>query len=357
MDAAWEAVAAGNLVLAERISRRAVDAGHVNPRIWNDRGQILRECRQLDEAEEALRTAIALAPTYAEAFANLAALQAARGKFVQAERLQRRAVELEPDAAAEAVLRSYGAMVPPIDVDGMAAGDGEPEPFTERTNRYDWDALTAELRRFGVVRLPGLLDAAECTAIIALDEAPSRFEHEVEHDSEEFGRVRYRFFQPPLPELVEALRRELYGRAARIVNAWSAELGRGDRVPATLAEFLAHCHRAGQHRSTPILVRYERGGGDAPHRDAAGRVVFPLQLAVTLGPGGGGEFVLYDDRPGKKVRRRSVATQPGDGVLFCCAERLVEVGGAVGLQPVRHGVAAGRDAVRYALGVPFHEHG
>ena len=113
MDDAWEAVLKDDLTAAEKYSRRAVDAGHVNPRLWLDHGRILARCQLADEAGEAFRQAIALAPSFGEAFAQLAQLQAAEGKFVQAERLQARAVELEPtNAEARERLAGYRALLP-----------------------------------------------------------------------------------------------------------------------------------------------------------------------------------------------------------------------------------------------------
>lgn len=362
MSEAWDAVLRGDHVLAQKLSHRAIDLGKVNPRLWLDHGRVLLRCGVPEEAGEAVRRAIALAPTFGEAFVELARLQASAGKIVQAERLQTRAVELSPqDAEVRRALETYRALLP---------ASGETEAFevgslpawTERTERYDWRAVAADLRAQGMARLSGLVSAEECDATIALWDDIDRFEHEVSYDSEADGRVEYRFFASPLPELTAALRTEVYARAAVIANEWSEELGRPERFPAVLEGFVARCREAGQYRSTPILLRYEAGGFNAPHSDIAGAVVFPLQLAVTLGPGcsdgggGGGELVLTDRRPGKRVRQRRMPTSIGDGVLFCTRERLVDVAGVTGLQAVMHGVSPTR-GLRFALGIPFHDHG
>lgn len=94
-------------------------------------------------------------------------------------------------------------------------------------------------------------------------------------------------------------------------------------------------------------------------RDLAGDLDFPFQLAVTLGPASstsrqGGALQLVDQKLGRRRRVREVGTALGDGVLFATRERLVRIGGAVGLMPVQHGVTTVKSE-RHALGVPFHD--
>ena len=361
MDQAWEAADQGKLQHAAQLSFRAVTVGPVNPRLWNDHGSLMRLCERFDEAEQAFRTAIALSPTYADAFGNLAGLQAQRGNLPQAERLQERLVELRPeDTLARDALQSYRALAGGGEVAHGANSAEESCVFTLRSERFDWESIGTKLTECGVALLPGLLTQQECRELAALYPLDEHFEHEVAQDDAETGRVSYRFLTRPLPRLVRELRREVYARAARIANRWNELLDRQERYPASHEVFLKRCREAGQHRTTPILLRYERGGFNGLHQDVAGRVTFPLQLAVTLGPGGshdgGGEFMLVDQRLGRKQKRLVIATGTGDGVLFCTRERLTRVAGVIGLLPVRHGVLEVRASERFALGVPFHEY-
>jgi hypothetical protein len=59
---------------------------------------------------------------------------------------------------------------------------------------------------------------------------------------------------------------------------------------------------------------------------------------------------------GPKARRREIAAGLGDAILFCTRDRLVPIGGAYGLQPVKHGVARIEAGPRLVLGLPFHEY-
>ena len=143
------------------------------------------------------------------------------------------------------------------------------------------------------------------------------------------------------------------------MNRWSALFGKPDRYPLALAAFLEQCRRAGQSRTTPILLRYPEGGFNGFHRDIHGDLAFPLQLAVTLGPEdgaqGGGDLLLLDERPGRR-RVRALCTNAGDGALFCARERLVPIAGLHGLQPVSHAVDVVTAKERYAVGIPLHEY-
>lgn len=93
----------------------------------------------------------------------------------------------------------------------------------------------------------------------------------------------------------------------------------------------------------------------------------PVQLAVVLSPRAdpddpaangfvGGDFLFSDVPEGRRARRRELPARLGDAVLFCTRDRLVAVGGAHGLQPVKHGVTPVTAGARYVLGVPFHEY-
>lgn len=364
MDEAFEALHADHPTLAKKISQRAIDLGFVNPRLWLDHGTIHHAAGDLETAEASFRQAIALAPDFGEAFLQLSRLQDERGKHTAAARLLRRAADLRPDlpeiqvrlAALAATESETSNAERPSEASAVAA-----PVFTERTEEFDWNEVEELLRAQGMARLPHLLTESECKVLIALWETEC-FEHEVHHSGEPGGggAVSYRFFSRPLPPLVAALREELYARLSAIANRIQEQLGRSARFPAHLADYLERCSAAGQHRTTPILLRYPPGGDNAPHRDISGAEVFPFQLAVTLGPGHarageGGSLRLIDQRPGKKLREKRLDTGIGDGVVFCSRERLVQVGGAFGLQPVLHGVTAcARE--RFCLGVPFHEH-
>ena len=60
------------------------------------------------------------------------------------------------------------------------------------------------------------------------------------------------------------------------------KLGRDAPWPDTLDEWLDMCHRAGQTKSTALLLKYGPGDWNALHRDLYGDLVFPLQVVINL---------------------------------------------------------------------------
>ena len=379
-EQAWDAVHTDNLGLAEKIIRRAVAAQPDNPVLWNDQGMVLGLRSKQSEAAEAFRTALSLAPTFAEAYAHLAALYTRQGFAAEAVALQSQAVKHAPQNVAYAEqLAAYrslaGQEVPAADkptatmsdADNSSPVDATAGKWLEPSAELDWHQLGDRLTRDGYALVPGLLDGETCHRLRDMFDEDARFAKTVVMDRPEFGLGTYRYFRAPIPDVVDQLRRAVYPHLAVIANGWQRLLGEPERYPPAWDAFRDECHQAGQTTPTPILLKYGPGGFNALHRDLRGAVYFPIQMAVVLSPRvdasdpdsegfRGGEFLFCDVPERKKSRRREIAAGLGDAVLFCTRDRLVPIGGAYGLQPVKHGVAPITAGVRLVLGVPFHEY-
>lgn len=376
-DEAWEAANNGNLDLAEKIIRRAVDTQPENPTLWNDQGMLLGLRGKESEAEEAFRTALSLAPTYAEPCARLAAIQARRGYYQNAIRLMESAVRHAPQTTQYAEqLETYRVlMASSVEVNEQKIASKEvPAPESsiqicggalhQRLKNLDWRQLGEQLTRDGCVLIPSLLDETSCVELGEMFGNDALFAKTVVMDRDDFGRGVYCYFAAPIPGIVDRLRRSVYPYLARIANEWRRLLNESERYPDQWETFRELCKDAGQTTPTPILLKYGPGGFNALHRDLRGTVFFPIQMAVVLSPRGddaedgfrGGEFMLCDVPERKKSRRGLIAAGLGDAVLFCTRDRLVQIGGAYGLQPVKHGVAPITEGTRLVLGVPFHEY-
>jgi hypothetical protein len=225
--------------------------------------------------------------------------------------------------------------------------------------KQDWTRIAAELDDQGWAVLPGLLDPANCNAVAALYDREDPFRSRVVMARHGFGRGEYRYFAYPLPATVQSLRTALYPHLAPIANGWHTRLGIETRFPADYAEFIVRCHRGGQTRPTPLLLRYGPGDYNCLHQDLYGAEVFPLQVAVLLSQPGsdftGGEFVLTEQRPRMQSRAMVAPLAQGDGLVFAVNSRPVKGTRGDYQVKMRHGVSRLHSGQRHALGIIFHD--
>jgi len=226
-------------------------------------------------------------------------------------------------------------------------------------DRLDWRAIGTALDRNGHALTPALLTPRECAELRELFDDDGAFRSTIVMARHQFGEGVYRYFAHPLPPVVVRLRESLYPPLAAIANTWAARLGAA-RYPADLSGLTARCRAAGQHRPTPLLLRYEPGGYNCLHQDLYGDVVFPLQVAIMLSRPGtdftGGENVFVEQRPRAQSRPMVASPEQGQGLVFAVNERPVP-SAARGWRRVilRHGVSEVRSGLRYTLGVIFHD--
>jgi hypothetical protein len=228
-----------------------------------------------------------------------------------------------------------------------------------RLRRLDWREIGTSLHEWGYAQLPRLLTPAECAALRRLYGENRRFRSTIDMERHRFGVGEYRYFSNPLPPIVRELRSHTYPLLAPVANEWAEALGERRQFPGTLAEFLELCHRQGQTKPTPLLLRYERDGYNCLHQDLYGELAFPLQLAVFLSrPRAdyeGGAFLLVEQRPRQQSRGEALMPSQGAAVVFTTSGRPVAGSRGYFRAAMRHGVARITRGSRYTLGVIFHD--
>lgn len=233
------------------------------------------------------------------------------------------------------------------------------DPWKQRVDSADWDAVTAELNEFGGALLPELVTPDEANHLKSLYDDDTRFRSTITMARHRFGEGEYRYFKKPYPEPVERLKQALYPRLLPIARDWHAKLGRDAPWPDTLDEWLRMCHDAGQTRPTGILLRYGKGDWNALHRDLYGDLVFPLQVVINLNEPGvdhtGGEFLLVEQRPRAQSRGTATLLPHCRGYVFTTRDRPIRSVRGWSAAPMRHGVSVIREGERYTLGLLFHD--
>ncbi len=229
----------------------------------------------------------------------------------------------------------------------------------DRVDRCDWATTIAALDEAGVGRAGQVLNSVECRAVVDLYDDDQRFRSTIDMARHRFGEGQYRYFATPLPEVVRDLRAAFWPHLLPVAREWAARRDQPAPWPDDLDEWLAHCHAAGQTRSTPLILRYDTGDWNALHRDLYGDLVFPLQVVVGLDRPGtdftGGEFVVVEQRPRAQSRATVTEIEQGDALVFTTRDRPIRTKRGWSAAPMRHGLSTVRSGRRHALGLVFHD--
>ncbi|WP_338802836.1 2OG-Fe(II) oxygenase [Pseudomonas sp. RSB 5.4] len=231
-----------------------------------------------------------------------------------------------------------------------------PETRIQATN---WNVVEDSLGRDGFAVLPSLLTTAQCEELAGYFFEEARFRSRIVMERYAFGRGEYKYFSYPLPDAVGRLRQSLYPHLAPIANRWHAAMRIEERFPATHDEFREVCHAAGQHRPTPLLLRYQANDYCCLHQDLYGDHVFPFQVIFLLNePGrefGGGELLLTESDPKKPGRAEVVPLYQGDALVLAVNNRPVRSTRGYYRVSLRHGVSQLIWGQRHTLGIIFHD--
>jgi uncharacterized protein len=231
--------------------------------------------------------------------------------------------------------------------------------IAERIAQLDWAQIRQSLEADGFATLPPMLSPEECADLSATYEVRARFRSRIEMARFRFGLGEYKYFAAPLPPIVAELRASLYPRVVPVANDWMKALRMRISFPESLDDFLERCHRSGQTKPTPLLLRYEAGGYNCMHQDLYGEVAFPLQFTFMLSRHQadytGGEFLLLEQRPRAQSRCDAITLEQGAAILFTTRYRPVKGTRGFYRVNVRHGISRVQNGRRFALGIIFHD--
>lgn len=228
-----------------------------------------------------------------------------------------------------------------------------------RISALNWDRLNATIDRQGWATTGQLLSGGECRLLAEAYENDRLYRSRVIMARHGFGQGEYRYFAYPLPPVVTELRTALYERLVPLANRWREALGVSETFPPRHEEYLERCHRAGQVRPTPLILRYGPGDYNCLHQDLYGELNFPLQAAFLLSDPEadfeGGELVLTEQRPRMQSRVQVVPIVQGEAVIFAVNHRPVQGSRGTYRVAMRHGVSPLREGQRHTLGIILHD--
>ncbi|MCF2517301.1 2OG-Fe(II) oxygenase [Dyadobacter sp. CY351] len=223
----------------------------------------------------------------------------------------------------------------------------------------DWSYITDDLHRKGYGLIEQVLSPSECDELIASYNEPAHYRKTIVMERYRFGLGEYKYFQYPLPDLIQHLRQSFYSKLALVANKWMQVLNIDQHYPADFQDFQTKCHEKQQTKPTVLILKYGEGGHNTLHQDLYGDLFFPIQLVIFLSDPEndytGGEFVLTQQTP--RAQSKAIVLKPRKGDILVFTTNFKPVKGTKGYYRVnmKHGVSEVTSGNRFTLGIIFHD--
>jgi hypothetical protein len=229
----------------------------------------------------------------------------------------------------------------------------------KKTESMDWNPIYHSLNEKGYAFIKGILSKEECEHLSGMYSDSHLYRNVINMQRYRFGKGEYKYFNYPLPPVLQVLREELYQPLSILANEWMQKLSLQINYPKNHQQLIDTCKAHQQIRPTPLILRYEAGGYNTLHQDLYGEIYFPFQVVLALTQHGrdfeGGQFVLTEQIPRAQSKAEVLTPDQGDAVIFTTNFRPVK--GIKGYYRVnmKHGISEVKSGVRYALGIIFHD--
>ena len=204
-----------------------------------------------------------------------------------------------------------------------------------------------------------LLTANQCEELKINYNRPDLYRKTVTMERYRFGLGEYKYYNYPLPGLIQTLRENIYTGLAPIANNWMKDLNIDTVFPDSFQQLQALCHANNQLKATPLILKYGPGGHNTLHQDLYGDIYFPMQTVLFLTEPGkdytGGEFVLTQQTP--RAQSKAIVLNPKKGDMLIFTTNFRPVKGSKGYYRVnmKHGVSEVHSGERYTAGIIFHD--
>jgi len=223
----------------------------------------------------------------------------------------------------------------------------------------EWSQHRNDLNEKGYTIISSVLSEEECKHVSGLYPDNYLYRNTINMKRYRFGEGEYKYFNYPLPPVIQVLREEFYRPLAGIANDWMQKLSIEKQFPENHAELISQCRDYAQHRPTPLILHYTHGGFNTLHQDLYGEIYFPFQVVFVLTQHGqdheGGELVLIEQVPRAQSRVKVLKPNQGDAVIFATNFRPVKGSRGYYRANMKHGVSEVNSGERYALGIIFHD--
>ncbi len=223
----------------------------------------------------------------------------------------------------------------------------------------DWQSITGDMHKNGFAIIPNLLTGKQCEELKDNYDNPHGYRKTVVMERYRFGLGEYKYFDYPLPALIQSIRETVYPKLAPIANTWMKWLNIDKQFPETFQEMQSLCQQNNQLKPTVLILKYGKGGHNTLHQDLYGDVYFPIQAVLFLTEPGedytGGEFVLTQQTPRAQSKAIVLTPKKGDMLIFTTNFRPIKSTKGYYRAMMKHGVSEIHSGERYTLGIIFHD--
>src|SRR5260370_36702062 len=94
----------------------------------------------------------------------------------------------------------------------------------ENLNEIDWPEIYTSINEKGFALIPDVLSKTDCTELKNLYPQPELYRNVINMQRYRFGQGEYKYFNYPLPVLIEKLRKEFYSPLSVIATQWATLL-------------------------------------------------------------------------------------------------------------------------------------
>ncbi|WP_243403406.1 2OG-Fe(II) oxygenase [Sphingobacterium haloxyli] len=231
--------------------------------------------------------------------------------------------------------------------------------IAQKIQNTDWQTITETMHTNGYTVIANLLTDEQCEMLKSEYNNPYAYRKTVVMERHRFGLGEYKYFNYPLPDIIQQIRTNIYPHLAPIANAWFRALNMDRQFPLEHAELLRQCHQNGQQKATVLILKYGKGGFNTLHQDLYGEVYFPIQTVLFLNEPDqdftGGEFVLTQQIP--RAQSKAIVLKPKKGDMLIFTTNFKPAKGTKGYYRVnmKHGVSEVKTGERHTLGIIFHD--
>jgi len=229
----------------------------------------------------------------------------------------------------------------------------------KNVNEIAWHETCKSLNEKGFALIPEVLSKEDCSELVSLYPKQELYRNVINMQRYRFGQGEYKYFNYPLPQLIQQLREQFYIPLATLANQWSSLLGDETIHPKTHFDLIERCRKHKQNRPTPLILHYQTGGFNTLHQDLYGEIYFPFQVVFVLSQHGadyeGGELVMTEQLPRAQSKANVITPNQGDALIFTTNFRPVKGTRGYYKSKMKHGVSELKSGERFAMGIIFHD--